>query len=357
MTGENTAATVIRGAIGLYTGLPGEAGRTTGDIRIVAGRIAAIGAVPHDAGDRVIDARGCLVTPGLVSTHHHLFQSVLKGVPAGMDASLETWLRLVPYSYWNRLDEDAMTVAAEIGLVELLLSGCTSVCDHHYLFADSYDFDPAALLFETASRLGVRLTLARGGATQSRSFDTPDIVPTPTEPLDVMLERVRDVVDRFHDPAPDAMRRVILAPSTPTWGCTPDELRAMAAAARAMKIGLHSHLSETNNYVAYTMETYGMRPVQFVAEHDWTGADVFFAHLVHVDASELGILAQTRTGMAHCPQSNCRLGSGIAPADALDRAGGTRLARRRWRGLQRGGGHDQRNELRLADASLHEGRG
>ncbi len=129
---------VLRGALGLLTGLPGEAARAAGDIRVRDGRIAALGAVPPEPGDRVIDASGCVVMPGLVSTHHHLFQSVLKAVPAGIDAGLETWLRLVPYRLWNRLDAEALVVAAEIGLAELLLSGCTTVCDHHYLFSDTY---------------------------------------------------------------------------------------------------------------------------------------------------------------------------------------------------------------------------
>ncbi|KQO73585.1 amidohydrolase family protein [Methylobacterium sp. Leaf89] len=322
MSAGRSRDVVIRGAVGLLTGLRGAAGRASGDVRIRDGRIAAIGSVPAEDGDQVVDARGCVVLPGFVSTHHHLFQSVLKAVPAGLDVGLETWLRLVPYSYWNRLDQEAMAVAAEIGLAELLLSGCTTVCDHHYLFSDHYRFDPAALLFETASRFGVRFTLARGGGTLSRSYDTPEIVPTPTEPLDRILERVRDLSDRYHDPAPDALRRVVLAPSTPTWACTPDELRAMAVAARQMGIGLHSHLSETGHYVDYTLATYGMRPVHFVAEHGWMGRDVFFAHLVHVDPAEVALLAETGTGMAHCPQSNCRLGSGIAPAVELDRAGG-----------------------------------
>jgi 8-oxoguanine deaminase len=313
---------VIRGAIGTLTGLRGAAERASGDIRISDGRIKAIGAVAPQAGDQVLDARNCVITPGLVSTHHHLFQSMLKGVPAGIDAGLETWLRLVPYSYWKRLDEEAMAVAAEVGVIELLLSGCTTIADHHYLFADTYSFDPAALMFETAAKFGVRLTLARGGATLSRSYDSPTIVPTPTEPIDVMLKRVQDLAARYHDPAPDAMRRVVLAPSTPTWACTPDELKEFAVAGRSMGLMLHSHLSETGHYVDYTMETYGMRPVQFVAEHGWTGRDVWYAHLVHMDESEIKILADTGTAMAHCPQSNCRLGSGIAPADALDRAGG-----------------------------------
>jgi cytosine/adenosine deaminase-related metal-dependent hydrolase len=313
---------VIRNAVGILTGLKGEAARAHGDIRISHGRIAAIGEIAAQAGDEVIDATNCVITPGLISAHHHLFQSVLKAVPRAINASLETWLHEVPYSYWSRFDEEALEVAATIGMAELLLYGCTTVADHHYLFADHYGYDPAAVLFETAGRLGMRLALLRGGTTRSRNFDTPDIIPTPNETIDVMLARVQNLVGRYHDPALDAMRRIVLAPNTPTWGVAVDELKPMADAARAMGIRLHSHLSETRTYVDYCQHTYNMSPVQFVAEHGWVGEDVWFAHLVHLDASELQMLAATKTGMAHCPQSNARLGSGIAPADILDRLGG-----------------------------------
>ncbi len=313
---------VLRNALGILTGSRGDAERAGGDILIRDGRIAAIGDVGDTAGAAVLDASGCVVTPGLVSTHHHLFQSMLKGVPAGIDLALEGWLRSVPYSYWHKLDEDAMQVAATVGIVELLLSGCTTVADHHYLFAEEYAFDPAALLFETASGLGLRMVLAAGGATRGRSFDTDDIIPMPTEPLDRMLARVERLAAAFDDPAPDAMRRVVMAPTTPPWSVAPEELAVIAAAARAMGVRLHSHLSETAHYVDFCREVHGRRPVHWLAEHDWLGPDVWFAHLVHVDESELRVLAQTRTGMAHCPQSNCRLGSGVAPADRLDALGG-----------------------------------
>jgi cytosine/adenosine deaminase-related metal-dependent hydrolase len=315
-------AILICNPLGILTGLRGAAERITGNIRIVDSRIAAIGAVEAEPGDTVLDASGCVVTPGLVSAHHHLFQTMLKGVPAGIDVPLEPWLRMVPYTYWPRIDEEALEVAALVGMAELLLSGCTTVADHHYLFADSYRFDPADVLFGTAERLGMRMALLRGGTTRSRNFDTPDIVPTPDEKLDVMLARVQVLAGRYHDPAPDARRRIVLAPNTPTWGLGEDELRVAADAARSMGIRLHSHLSETRTYVDYTMAAYGLRPVQWLAEHGWLGPDVWFAHLVHLDASEIRLLAETGTGMAHCPQSNCRLGSGIAPADLLDRAGG-----------------------------------
>ncbi len=313
---------LIANPLGILTGLRGPAERAHGNIRIVDGRIEAIGDVAAQPGDTVLDASLCVVTPGLVSAHHHLFQSMLKGVPSAIDSPLEAWLRRVPYTYWSRLDEEALEVAATVGMTELLLSGCTTVADHHYLFADSYGFDPAAVLFETAERLGLRLALLRGGTTRGRNFDTRDVVPSPDEPLDTMLARVQALVSRYHDPAPDARRRIVLAPNTPTWDLGLDELSVAAAAARSMGIRLHSHLSETATYVDYTMATYGLRPVHWLAEHGWLGPDVWFAHMVHVDESEIRVLAETGTGMAHCPQSNCRLGSGIAPADLLDRAGG-----------------------------------
>ncbi|NHN84123.1 amidohydrolase family protein [Acetobacter musti] len=313
---------VIRNASGILTGLRGEAARRSGDIRVRDGRIVAIGDIAPLPGDEVLDARGGIVTPGFVSVHHHLFQSVLKAVPSAINARLETWLRLVPVHYWHKIDEEALQVAAEIGIAELLLSGCTLVNDHHYLFSDRYGYDPAAVLFDTAERLGIRLALSRGGTTRDRSYDTDDVVPMPVETLDVMLARVQDLTTRYHDAGPDSSRKILLAPNTPTWGATPEELKAMAAAARQMGIGLHSHLSETDHYVSWCREVHDCRPVEFVARHDWVGPDVFFAHLVHVDQDEIAVLAATGTGMAHCPQSNCRLGSGIAPAAALDRAGG-----------------------------------
>lgn len=313
---------LIRNAEGILTGRKGEAERVSGAIRIRDGRIAAIGDLAPAAGERVLDATGCVIYPGLISTHHHLFQSVLKGIRTGIDLPLEGWLRSVPYTYWHRLDREALEVSATIGLVELLLSGTTTVADHHYLFASTYDFEPAEVVFDVAERLGIRMVLCRGGATITRSFDDAKTVPMPTETLDDMIRRVGSLAQRYNDPAPDAMRRVVFAPTTPPWSVQPEELKLVAQAARSMGIRLHSHLSETMHYVHYCNEVYGQRPVHWIAGHDWLGPDVWFAHLVHMDADEIRILADTRTGMAHCPQSNCRLGSGIAPAEAFEAAGG-----------------------------------
>ena len=313
---------LIEGALGILTGMDGEAARAHGAVRVENGRIAAVGELAPRPGERRVDASGCVVAPGLVNTHHHLFQSVLKGVPAGLDQPLASWLRLVPYTHWDRIDEEALRVSATIGLAELALSGATTVLDHHYFYSPAYDFDPNEILFEVADRFGLRFVLARGGATTTRRFDGADAAPLPTEPLETMIDAVEAAARRWHDPAPDAMRRVVFAPTTPTFSLRPEELRIVAAEARRMGLRLHSHLSENGDYAAHTLAAHGRRPVHWLAEHDWLGEDVFFAHLVDCDADEVALLAETRTGMAHCPQANARLGSGVAPAPALSRAGG-----------------------------------
>jgi 8-oxoguanine deaminase len=315
-------ALLIENATGIFTGQSGAAMRTAGSIRVRDGVITAIGALRSEPGETTLDARGCVIYPGLISTHHHLFQSVMKGVKAGLDQPLAGWLRSVPYRLWSKIDEDALAVAARIGLAEMLLSGTTTIADHHYLFSDSYRFDPAQVIFEVARSLGIRLVLCRGGATITRRFDNDDFVPMPTETLDHMLKSVEACAQRFHDTSPGSLSQVVLAPTTPTWSIDPGELKEAIAAARRMKLRLHSHLSESAEYVEFCLSVHGKRPVEWLADHDWLGPDVWFAHLIHLDPNEVRILASTGTGMAHCPQSNCRIGSGIAPADALSRLGG-----------------------------------
>jgi cytosine/adenosine deaminase-related metal-dependent hydrolase len=315
-------ALLIENATGIFTGLSGAAMRTSGSIRIRDGVIVEIGALQGEPDERRLDARDCVIYPGLISTHHHLFQSVLKGVRSGINLPLAGWLRAVPYTFRSKFDEEALAVAARVGLAEMLLSGTTTVADHHYLFNDSFRFDPAQVIFDVARSLGIRLVLCRGGATRARHFDSNEIVPMPTETLDRMLQSVEACAQRFHDTSQGSLSQVALAPTTPTWSLDPGELKEVIAAARRMKLRLHSHLSESHEYVDFCLSVHGKRPVHWLADHDWLGPDVWFAHLVHLDADEVGILANTGTGMAHCPQSNCRLGSGIAPADAMARLGG-----------------------------------
>ncbi|MFN3889557.1 MAG: amidohydrolase family protein [Beijerinckiaceae bacterium] len=313
---------LIKGARGIFTGLPGDEARATGDIRVRGGIITEIGALSPEAGEQIVDASGCVVTPGLVNTHHHLFQSLMKGVTDGLDSNLFRWLRVVPYTYWDKLDEEALRVSAMVGMAELALSGATTIADHHYIFSDSYDFDPADLLFELASKFGVRFVFCRGGATMGRSFDEGRIKPIPTEPLGKMLASVEKSAARWHDASPNSLRRVVLAPTTPTFSLDEGELREMAQMARANGLRMHTHLSETSDYDAWTESKYGMRPIHWIGKHGWLGPDVWFAHLTTMDDSEVRALYETGTGMAHCPQANARLGSGVAPADKLSRLGG-----------------------------------
>ncbi|EAV40319.1 hydroxydechloroatrazine ethylaminohydrolase [Stappia aggregata IAM 12614] len=299
-----------------------EGDRLSGAIRVQDGRITDIGDLQPQEGERIVDASGCVVTPGLVNTHHHLFQSVLKAVPEGMNAPLDDWLMNVPYSYWPLIDEETLRISARIGLAELLLTGTTTVCDHHYVFSDRYDYDPANVLFEEAEALGIRFVLARGGGTKGRSFPDPSLPPSPSETLDAFLASIEQTASRWHDPSPTSSRRVAVAPTTPTFNLEAGDLPDIARFARSKGLRLHSHLSENRTYVDFTLAKYGKRPVHWLAEQEWLGPDVWFAHLVECDPDEVRLLAETGTGMAHCPQANARLGSGIAPADCLYQAGG-----------------------------------
>jgi cytosine/adenosine deaminase-related metal-dependent hydrolase len=307
---------LITGAEALLTGLRGDAARRRDgtDIRVRGGLITAIGSLHPEPGERVLDARGCVAHPGWVNTHHHLFQSLLKGIPAGIDLPLVAWLAAVPVRYRRFFDHEmALRIAARVGLVELLLSGCSTVADHQYHHYPGMPYDATAVVFDEAERLGLRLVMCRGGATTARAM-TDQVAPPQSAPetLDAFMAAIERDTRRFHDPGPMAMRRMVSAITTPNWSCKADELRPLAEQARALGIRLHSHLSETHDYVRWAQEVHGCRPLQFVAEHGWVGSDVWYAHMVHLDDSELQICAATGTGIAHCPQSNGRLGSGIA---------------------------------------------
>ena len=306
---------LIRGADALLTGLRGAEARSMGtDLRVRGGLVAAIGTLTPEPGERVLDARGCVIYPGWVNTHHHLFQSLLKGIPAGINLALVPWLAAVPVAYRRHFDhEAALRLAARVGLVELLLSGCTTVSDHQYHYYPGMPFDASAAVFDEADKLGLRFVLARGGQTQARAMTDgaapPQVAP---ETLDAFLSSVERDVHRYHQAGPMPMRQVVSAVTTPNWSCPADHLKPMAREARRLGIRLHSHLSETFDYVRWARDVHGCTPLQFVAEHEWVGSDVWFAHMVHLDDGDLQICAQTQTGIAHCPQSNARLGSGIA---------------------------------------------
>lgn len=314
---------LIRNAAAILTGLPGDAARAKGpDLRVRDGEVAAIGRLAPEPGEQQVDATGCVVYPAWVNTHHHLFQSLLKGDPVGLNATLTPWLAATPMRLRPLMTEHDFRLAARIGLVELALSGCGTVADHNYHYYPDMPYDSSAILFEEAARLGLRFVLCRGGGTLSRA-PAGSQLPAAARPetLDGFLSDMRRLAREFHDPAPDAMRRVVMAPTTPPHSMRPEEMRETARVARELGLKLHSHLSETVHYQDNVHDKHGMTPVEFCQSIDWLGPDVWFAHLVKLDADEIALLGRTRTGIAHCPQSNGRLGSGIAPVRALEAAG------------------------------------
>jgi cytosine/adenosine deaminase-related metal-dependent hydrolase len=187
------------------TGLVGEQARAQGAIRVRDGVIIQMGNLRPEPGERTVDAKGCVVVPGFVNTHHHLFQSLMKSVAGTVSAGLDTWVIRAPYTLWPALDEEAFRTSIELGLVELMLSGTTTVSDLHYVFSDRYDYDPAAVLVETAQKFGIRFLLGRGGLTHGRPWHDPAIPPAAVETLDAMLAGVESAAHRWHDPSPTAM--------------------------------------------------------------------------------------------------------------------------------------------------------
>ncbi|HEX4327579.1 MAG TPA: amidohydrolase family protein [Burkholderiales bacterium] len=314
---------LIRNAAGMMTGLAGPAARTDArDLLIENGVISALGRnLPAPPGARVLDATDCVVYPGWVNTHHHLFQSLLKGVPAGINRTLTPWLTSVPYKYRRFFDADMIRLGATIGMVELMRSGCTTIADHHYIYYPDMPFDSSQILYEVADQLGLRFMLLRGVATRTRDIEAgiPNFLKPET--MDGIAADMERLAGLYNDAGPRPKHRVAVAPSTPLLSLHKEELKPLAALARKLGIRMHAHLSETVSYMEQAASMHGMLPVQFVAEHDWVGPDVFYAHMVHLAPEEMRILAQTQTGMAHCPQSNGRLGSGVAPAPALMRLG------------------------------------
>lgn len=309
---------LIKGALGALTGEATEAARLPAvDVRIAGGLIAEIAPnLAPRAGERVLDASNCVLYPGMVNTHHHMFQSLLKGVPDGLNEGLGLWLRGVHLPRLPRFDEDMVRTGATLALAQMALSGATSVADHYYL----HHAGSAGVIFEAAEAIGLRLVLCRGAVTvKSTNPAYPDIVPPVS--FDAMLRDLDDLAARYHDAGVDSMRRVVVAPLTPTYSVTPDELKQLARYARSKGLRMHTHLSETLDYISYTRDKHDCLPVPFMAEHEWLGKDVWLAHMVHLQADEIALVAQTGTGVAHCPTSNARLGSGIAPLPAYAKAG------------------------------------
>ncbi|MDI6807643.1 MAG: 8-oxoguanine deaminase [Candidatus Eisenbacteria bacterium] len=257
--------------------------------------------------DRVIDARGMIVLPGLVNTHHHLYQTLTRAIPAAQDAGLFHWLKTL-YPIWAELTPDAVYTSALIGLAELVLSGCTTAADHLYIFPNGSRLDDE---IRAAREIGIRFHPTRGSMSlgESKGGLPPDRVCDGEEAI---LQDSRRVIEEFNDPEPYSMCRVSLAPCSP-FSVTPELMRESAHLARAYNIRLHTHLAETRDEEDFCLQKFGYRPVDYAEHLGWLGSDVWFAHSVWVNDAEITRYAVTGTGIAHCPSSNMRLGSGIAP--------------------------------------------
>ncbi len=278
------------------------------DIHVRDGQIAAIGqGLRITKTTDVIDGSSCIVTPGLVNTHHHLYQTLTRAVPGGQDALLFGWLQTL-YPIWAKFSPDHMRISALVGLAELALSGCTMSSDHLYLFPNGSRLDDT---IAAAQEIGLRFFPTRGAMSIGQSLGglPPDGLVEREE--DILNDCIR-VVDQFHDPNPSAMVRVGIAPCSP-FSVSRELMRDAALLARDKGVYLHTHLAENDEDVSYSLEKFGCRPGQYAEDLGWTGPDVWHAHCVKLDAEEQTLFARTKTGVAHCPCSNCRLGSGIAP--------------------------------------------
>ncbi len=284
------------------------------DLLIRGGVIAAIGQGLTTTG-QVVEAGGCVVTPGLVNTHHHLYQSLTRAVPGGQDALLFGWLQTL-YPIWSRFGPEEMYVSAQIGLAELALSGCTLSSDHLYLYPNGSRLDDT---IAAAAELGMRFHPTRGAMSIGESDGglPPDSL---VENEAAILEDSIRVIDAFHDPSEGSMCRVGLAPCSP-FSVSRDLMRDAALLARDKGVMLHTHLAENEEDIAYSLANFGCRPGQYAEDLGWTGSDVWHAHCVKLDGQEIDLFARSKTGVAHCPCSNCRLGSGIAPVRAMRDAG------------------------------------
>lgn len=310
---------LLRGIHTLVTMVEGEAPRHGVDVLVEGGRIIGVGDLSGAAGvDRTLDASNCVAYPGFVNTHHHLFQTLTRNVPHVQDAKLFTWLRAL-YEIWRHLGPEAIDISTRVGLAELLLSGCTTTTDHLYLFPGDAPPEWVDIEIDTARDMGMRFHPTRGSMSRGVSdggLPPDDIVQS----ADTILADSARLIDKYHDAESHSMCRVALAPCAP-FSVTPELLAETAVLARQKHALLHTHLCETRDEERYCLEKHGVRPLAYMEQADWVGDDVWYAHGIHFNDNEIRTLAETGTGVAHCPGSNLRLGSGTCPVPKLLDAG------------------------------------
>lgn len=279
------------------------------DLLVDGGTIADIGEGLPRGDAREIDASTKLVMPGLVNTHHHMYQTLQRNIPAVQNAELFDWL-ITLYEIWRHLTPEAVRASTQLACAELLKTGCTTTMDHHYVFPQGVSQELIGVQFDAARQIGIRFCATRGSMSRGKSAGglPPDSV---VQDEDTILSASEQLIATYHDPEPFAMRRLALAPCSP-FSVSEELMRQSALLARDKGVRLHTHLAETKDEEAYCLEHYGCRPLGLMERLGWVGSDVWFAHGIHFNDAELRLLAETRTGVAHCPSSNMRLGSGIA---------------------------------------------
>jgi 8-oxoguanine deaminase len=269
-------------------------------------KVGSLSELPETA-DEILDLQGHIVLPGLINTHHHFYQTLTRAVPGAQNVKLFHWLKTL-YPIWGRMTPDDIYISTQTALTELALSGCTTASDHLYIFPNGSKLDDE---ISAAKEIGLRLHASRGSMSlgESKGGLPPDDV-VEDEPF--ILEDSQRLIDQYHDPKPGAMVQIVLAPCSP-FSVTPDLMRSSAALARKNGVHLHTHLAETQDEETFCLEKFGLRPVALMEELSWLGNDVWFAHSIHVNQDEIYVYAHTGCGVAHCPTSNMRLASGIAP--------------------------------------------
>jgi len=260
-----------------------------------------------EIADETLDLSDHILIPGLVNTHHHFYQTLTRVVPEAQNGNLFQWLKTL-YPIWARLKPEDIQISTQTALAELALSGCTTASDHLYLFPNGSRLDDE---IQAAREIGVRLHASRGSMSlgESKGGLPPDSV---VEDEDFILKDSQRLIETYHDPSPGSMLQIVLAPCSP-FSVTPELMRQSASLGREYDVNLHTHMAETQDEEEFCMQKFGHRPVDFMETLNWTGPDVWFAHCVHVNQSEMRKLGESTCGIAHCPSSNMRLASGIAP--------------------------------------------
>lgn len=279
--------------------------------------VLAAGQAPAEPVHQRFDASDCVLLPGLINAHHHFYQTLTRALPAAQNKELFDWLGAL-YPVWSKMDAAAIAVSTELALAELLLSGCTTAADHHYLFAEGFE-DAIDIQVSVAREVGIRATLTRGS--MSLGQDSGGLPPEAVVQSDAtILDESHRLVAAYHDPEDDAMLQIALAPCSP-FSVTSELMRETAALGRSLGVRLHTHLGETEDENQFCLQHFGQRPLDYLESVDWLQDDVWLAHGIHFDANEISRIGSVGMGICHCPSSNMILASGICPSLDLEQSG------------------------------------